>query len=158
MWHILDVRAIWIKEFAAALSALTPTLGWYPKISSAGIFQRQENEAILDNPPLRVRYFPLQRGFSKFPVSLITGEANRIRRRLSPSSENASDSVLVCCSPHYGPVAELWPGPVVYYVTDLFTAYGESPAFIRRMERRMCRTATLVCPNSERIAGHLTTN
>ena len=114
-----------------------------------------ENETMLSDPELRVRYFPLQRGFAKFPVNLIAGEANRMSRRIISQTERPVDSVLICTSPHYAPVAERWPGRVVYYVTDLFVAYGDNPGFVTALERRLCRTAHLVCPNSERIAEHL---
>jgi glycosyltransferase involved in cell wall biosynthesis len=156
IWHILDVRAIWIKEFAAALAQQTPTLGWCPRLTGTAVFRNHEAEVELSDPKLRIRYFPLQRGFAKFPVRGIVREADRITRRLMHRTENPSDSVLICSTPHYAAVAERWPGPVVYYVTDLFAAYGEDTRFIRRLDRTMCRAATLVCPNSRRIAAYLT--
>lgn len=155
IWHVLDVRAVWIKEFAAALTAQAPTLGWCPQISGTGVFRNYEEETVSVDPPLQVRNFPLQRGFAKFPVNLIAGEANRITRRLLARTENANDSVLVCTSPHYAPIAETWPGRVVYYVTDFFPAYGDDREFIAALDRRLCRAADLVCPNSERIADYL---
>jgi len=45
---------------------------------------------------------------------------------------------------------------VIYYVTDLFTAYGDKPSFVTALERRLCGVADLVCPNSRRIAEFLT--
>jgi glycosyltransferase involved in cell wall biosynthesis len=155
IWHVLDVRAVWIKEFAAALSAQTPTLGWLPQITNTGRIRSREQEVSWSDPALRVRYFPLQRGFAKFPVTLIAGEAERLRRRLLKHTENPRESVLICASPHYAPVAQNWPGQVVYYVTDLFVAYGDKPKFIKGLETRLCATADLVCPNSQRIAEHL---
>ncbi|HJZ81775.1 MAG TPA: hypothetical protein VKD91_15570, partial [Pyrinomonadaceae bacterium] len=109
IWHVLDVRAIWIKEFAAALAAQTPTLGWCPRITSTGVFRQREDEVSLTDPELRIRYFPLQRGFARFPVKLIAGEAHRLSLRLFRRTDNPNDSVVVCCSPHYAPVAERWP-------------------------------------------------
>jgi len=155
IWHILDVRAIWIKEFAAALAKQTAVLGWCPQITGTGMFRDTESEEILSDPELRIRYFPLQRGFAKFPVSFIAREAARMSRRMLRRSDTPDDSVLVCTSPHYAPVAERWPGPVVYYVTDLFIAYGDSPALVNALDRRLCQAAQLVCPNSERIAEYL---
>ncbi len=155
IWHVLDVRAIWIKEFAAALAAQAPTLGWCPQISGTGVFRNYEEETVSVDPPLQIRNFPLQRGFAKFPVNLIAGEANRIKRRLLARTENVNESVLVCSSPHYAPIAETWPGRVVYYVTDFFPAYGDDREFIAALDRRMCRAADVVCPNSERIADYL---
>lgn len=155
IWHILDVRAIWIKEFTGALSAQISTLGWCPQITGMGMFRDSECETMLSNPEMRVRYFPLQRGFAKFPVNVIAREADRMARRILKRTERPNDSVLVCTSPHYAPVAERWPGLVVYYVTDLFIAYGDSPAFVTALDRRLCKAAHLVCPNSERIAEYL---
>lgn len=155
IWHVLDVRAVWIKEFAAALSAQTPTLGWLPQITNAGRIRGREQEVLWSDPELRIRYFPLQRGFAKFPVSLIARESERLSRRLLKHTESPRESVLICTSPHYAPLAEHWPGHVIYYVTDLFVAYGDEPKFINRLETRLCAAADLVCPNSQRIAEHL---
>src|SRR2546430_7224087 len=155
IWHVLDVRAVWVKEFAAALAKEVPTLGWCPHITGDGMFRNHEEESTLEDPHLQIRYFPLQRGFAKFPVTLIAREADRLKRRLIRRSDNATESPLICCSPHYAAVAERWPGPVIYYVTDLFVAWGEDPKRIASFERRMCRVADLVCPDSRRIADHL---
>jgi Glycosyl transferases group 1 len=97
----------------------------------------------------------LQRGFAKFPIMPIARESARIKLRLLRRSENAGQSPLICSVPHYAAVAESWPGPVVYYVTDRFVAYGDDPDFIRALDRRMCVAAALVCPNSQRIADYL---
>lgn len=155
IWHVLDVRAVWIKEFAAALSAQAPTLAWLPQITNTGWIRSQEQEVILPDPALRVCYFPLQRGFAKFPMTLIAREPERLRRRLLKHTEIPRESVLICSSPHYAPVAQNWPGQVIYYVTDLFVAYGDKPKFIKGLESRLCAAADLVCPNSQRIAEHL---
>lgn len=155
IWHVLDVRAVWIKEFAAALSAQATTLGWCPQITGTGMFRDSESETMLSDPELRVRYFPLQRGFAKFPVNVIAREAERVSRRMLKRTERPVDSVLVCTSPHYAPVAERWPGLIVYYATDLFVAYGDNPAFVKALDRRLCDAAHLVCPNSARIAEYL---
>lgn len=155
IWHVLDVRAIWIKEFAAALAAQVPTMAWCARISAIGVFRSDEEETTLDDPQLPIRYFPLQRGFAKFPIMPIAREGERLTRRLLRQSENATESPLICCSPHYAPVAERWPGPVIYYVTDRFVAYGDGPGFIKSLDQRMCKAADLVCPNSQRIADYL---
>ena len=155
VWHVLDVRAIWVKEFAAALALQVPTLGWYPRITGDGLFRNSEEESTLEDPHLQIRYFPLQRGFAKFPVTLVAREPERLARRLLQRSENATASPLICCSPHYASVAERWPGPVIYYVTDLFVAWGDDARRITSFERRMCKAADLVCPDSQRIADHL---
>lgn len=137
------------------MSAQVDTLGWCPQITGTGMFRDSESETKLSNPELRVRYFPLQRGFAKFPINVIAREAERVSRRILKRTEGAADSVLICTSPHYAPVAERWPGLVVYYVTDLFVAYGDNPAFVTALDRRICQAADLVCPNSDRIAEYL---
>src|SRR5438105_723720 len=101
IWHVLDVRAIWVKEFASALAAQAPTLGWCPRITNGGMFRNDEEEITLDDPRLQIRYFPLQRGFARFPVNLIAMEGERLTQRLLRRTENVNESYLVCCSPHY---------------------------------------------------------
>jgi glycosyltransferase involved in cell wall biosynthesis len=153
--HILDARPIWIKEFAAALSLTTPTIGWCPEITSGGRFRDYEDESTLPDPPLRVRSFPLQRGFAKFPINLLARETDRLLERLMRASDQSRDAVLISCLPHYATVTERWPGRVVYYVTDLFTAYWDNPGLVNELEERSCEAADLVCPNSRRVAEHL---
>lgn len=155
IWHVLDVRAIWIKEFASALSKRVPTLGWLPKFSAASLIHNREEEFTCDDLPLTIRSFPLQRGFARFPVNVLAQEKKRIVRRLSERSSSPKQSPLICTSPHYAAVAREWPGPVVYYVTDFFPAYRDEPEFIRALDQKMCDAATLVCPNSQRIADYL---
>lgn len=67
VWQVLDVGAVWIKEFASALSQQAATLGWLPHISNYDLLQRYEQPKELDNPPLKIREFPLQRGYS-YPI------------------------------------------------------------------------------------------
>jgi len=155
IWQVLDVRAIWIKEFASALAKQAPTLGWLPRIRNIGMLRNDEHEETLDDPYLRIRLFPLQRGFARFPVTFLAREGNRIARRLTRRSEDAAASPLICCSPHYAAVAERWPGPVIYYVTDLFVAWGENLRRIIALDQRMCEVADLVFPDSCRIAQYL---
>ena len=152
-WHVLDVRAIWVKEFAAALGSIEPVLGWEPILSKLGRLRSAESGWALPDPSLHVRRFPLQRGFARFPVDVLAAEGRRIATRLRRAGP--ANAVLVCTSPHYAGVARRWEGPVVYYVTDLFVAYGQSPAWIRRLDERMCAAADLVCPNSRRTADYL---
>ena len=153
--HILDARPVWIKEFAAALSLLTPTIGWCPEITSAGRFRNYENEVILEDPPLRLRSFPLQRGFAKFPINLLARETDRLIERLMRASDHSRDAVLISCLPHYASVTEKWPGPVIYYATDLFVAYWDNAKLVNELEQRSCAAADLVCPNSQRVAEQL---
>ncbi len=153
--HILDARPVWIKEFSAALSLLTPTIGWCPEISSAGRFRNYEKEVLLDDPVLRLRSFPLQRGFAKFPINLLARETDRLIERLRSASDDSRDALLISCLPHYASVAEKWPGHVIYYATDLFVGYWDNRKLINELEERTCAASDLVCPNSPRIAEQL---
>ncbi len=155
IWQVLDVRAVWIKEFASALSKQVPTVGWLPRFGAAGLIQNQEEEFTCSDPPLTIRAFPLQRGFAKFPVTVLAQEKRRIARRLRERAGRDAKGPLICTSPHYADVAGEWPGQVIYYVTDFFPAYRDEPDFIRALDRKMCKAATLICPNSERIADYL---
>ena len=155
IWHVLDVRAIWIKEFASALSKQVPTLGWLPRFSAASLIHNREEEFACDDPPLTIRTFPLQRGFARFPFKRLAPEKRRITRRLSERTSSPTKTPLILTSPHYADVAVEWTGPVIYYVTDFFPAYRDEPQFIRGLDKKMCEAATVVCPNSQRIADYL---
>jgi glycosyltransferase involved in cell wall biosynthesis len=155
IWHVLDVRAVWIKEFAAALSKQVSTIGWLPKFGAAGVVQNHEEEFAWEDPQLTIRAFPLQRGFARFPVSLLAQEKKRIVRRLAERAGRDATGPIICTSPHYAGVAEEWQGPVIYYVTDFFPAYRDEPEFIRSLDLKMTAAATLVCPNSQRVADYL---
>lgn len=157
VWHVLDVRAIWIKEFASALGGEVPTLGWLPSIRNTGRLENWEREEAIKDPSLCVRHFPLQRGFARAPVTWLAHEGKRLSSRLTRQAREEKYSPLICCSPHYVDVARRWHGPVIYYVTDLFVTCGEDGSRIRSFDRRMCAVADLVCPNSHRIADYLRT-
>ncbi len=149
LWHVLDVRETCIREFAAALARKCDVVAWMPTIGLVGRFERWEHDDTLGDPVLNVVRFPMQRG-------RLFGEHRRMHARLLRRSPEPSRAALVCTLPHYAPVAEAWPGPVIYYVTDLFPAFdGWAPARILPLEQRLCAAAALVCPNSERIADHL---
>jgi glycosyltransferase involved in cell wall biosynthesis len=155
IWQVLDVRAVWIKEFASALGRQVPTLGWLPRFSAASLIHNREEEFACDDPPLTIRSFPLQRGFARFPFKTLAQEKRRITRRLSEQTSSLSKSPLILTSPHYADVATEWTGPVIYYVTDFFPAYRNELQFIRALDTKMCEAATVVCPNSQRIADYL---
>lgn len=158
MWHVLDVGSIWMKEFAAALSELVPVKCWAPQIRNFGWWEGWEREIELTDPRLRVTSFPLQRCYARFPVGEVLGIASQVSGRLLQSTPNPRRSTLVCTSPFYAPVAERWPGHVIYYLTDLTAAYpGLNRRKIEALDRRMCRVADLVCPNSRRTGEYLRT-
>jgi hypothetical protein len=154
--HILDTGSIWLKEFAFALSTLVPTHNWCPEIRSFGHWENWERIEQIGDPCLTMTRFPLQRGYARFPIAHFlrfeTAVADRLKHRLS----NPDRSILICTAPFYAGVAELWPGPVVYYLTDLTKEYsGMNSAQIVELDRKMCRIAKTVCPNSTRIAEYL---
>jgi glycosyltransferase involved in cell wall biosynthesis len=77
--------------------------------------------------------------------------------RLKRKRPKPEQSTLICTAPYYAPVAEHWPGRVVYYQTDMTKEYpGLNANQIVGLDRRMCRVASAVCPNSTRIADYLT--
>jgi hypothetical protein len=155
-WHILDTNSIWVKEFASAMSRLAPTLGWSPQISFIGAFERWEREITLSDPALRIRCFPMQRGYRYRAVAWISRTTECNTERLSRSCPDVRSSTLVCTSPFYAAIAEQWHGPAVYYATDHIARYdGVNTSQVAEMEERICRAVTMVCPNSKRIARHL---
>lgn len=157
-WHILDTGSIWLKEFASSLGALTPTRSWVPEIRNLGAFLGHERVVALDSPKLEYTTFPLQRGYSRPPLSNSSFLGRRVVQRLLRMTPLAANPVLVCTSPFYASVAEVWPGPVVYYLTDHTGAYqGMNPDHVRELDRRVCRVARLVCPNSHRLGDYLRT-
>ena len=158
-WHVLDVGSIWLKEFAAALSRRVPTVCWQPAMQWFRAAGGSETKQFHRNPDLVIRSFPLQRGYARLPFSAIAPFAPDLVRRLVASAAacdgDARDAVLLCTTPYYAPVAERWPGTVVYYQTDLTVAYaGVNPRLIRSLDQRLCRVARVVCPNSQRIANY----
>ncbi len=157
-WQILDVGSIWMKEFASALVAMHPCTAWAPEMRFTGALERWQREEMLADPPLTVVRFPLQRGYARTPFRQMLGFERGLVRRLTLRCGEAALSPLICSTPFYAPVAELWPGPVVYYVTDLTARYdGIDAEQVAALDRRMCAVAAAVCPNSRRIARYLET-
>lgn len=154
LWHVVDVRAIWVREFAAALAQQVEVIGWLPKVSWLGALRRGERLVGTDRG-LSLREFPLQRGFADPPVCWVLNEGSRLARRLQAAGP--SDAVLVLTAPHYFRLARCWPGPTVYYATDMFRFWwGERERErIERLERAICDAVNLVCPNSRRIADYM---
>jgi glycosyltransferase involved in cell wall biosynthesis len=148
-WHVMDALSVWSKEFASALGRFVQVTGWIPELRWTGILGRWERKETLPDPSLETRRFPLQRGYRR-SAFLLSRTGDQLLRRMRRGS------VLICTSPYYAPVAERWSGHVVYYVTDLLIKYGGfRESQVRALDRRMCRAAVLVCPNSTRIARYL---
>ncbi len=156
VWQILDVGSIWMREFASALAQVEQVNAWAPEFSRFALFSNWQRMEHLAHPPLTILRFPLQRGYARVPLRTLFPFERRLARQIKLQAASPEESPLVCTTPFYAPVAELWPGPVVYYVTDLTVAYaGLSPWQVRALDTRLCRVARVVCPNSQRIAAYL---
>jgi glycosyltransferase involved in cell wall biosynthesis len=155
-WHILDTGSIWLKEFAYALGGMVPTVNWCPEIRNFGHLENWERHEQVSNPDIKIIRFPLQRGYARFPVTQLLPFEKGVLRRFHRHSPKLEHSTLICTAPFYAPVAEQWPGRVVYYQTDLTKEYaGMNAKQVTALDRRMCRVAATVCPNSSRIASYL---
>jgi len=155
-WHVLDISSVPVEEFASALRSLAPTLGWQHQTSSYAALHSSIRFETQPDPPLDIAYFSLQRGFSNPLLRWTFRLAESLAANLTAHTRHPSLSPLVCTSPFYVPVAELWPGPVIYYSTDLTIAYdGLKARQVLAFDRRLCAIASLVRPNSERIGEYL---
>ena len=156
-WNVLDVGSVWMKEYASALQKTARVNAWQPRMQLLGALRNWQSRKVLVDPPLGISLFPLQRGYARPPLRWALPYHRRLLKRLLSQTEEPWNSPLVCSTPFYAPVAELWPGPVIYYVTDLTVAYPSVDADqVRALDRRLCRVAQAVCPNSRRIAEYLT--
>ncbi len=154
-WQVLDVGSIWMREFASALAVQVPTVAWEPTISNFGHFESWLRSETSDNPPLTIRHFPLQRGYARSPLIWLAPFQNKLLKTLITATSSPRQTPLICSTPFYAPLAERWPGPVVYYSTDLTFAYhGLDSAQVNKLDARMCKIAAAVCPNSRRIADY----
>jgi glycosyltransferase involved in cell wall biosynthesis len=157
-WQILQFSEALDLELAAALADSVPVVLWEPDRSLLPIRPGfRESSRGHAGSSLEIRTFPLQRGFARLPEVLLTRIGSRIAARLAAHSPRPGQSPLICTIPWFAAVAEAWPGPVVYWLTDLIAEYENARREgVLRLDRRLCAAATLVCPNSERIAQYLT--
>lgn len=158
LWHMLQISDVLDLELAAALADSADVLGWEPKRSLAPAFTRpgQESERKSREPHLRLRELPLLRGFARFPVNLVARVGRSVVERLLEQTANPAATPLICTVPYFAAVAERWPGPVVYWLTDLIAEYSSADrAAVLKLDRRMCAAATLLCPNSRRLENYL---
>ena len=160
MWHLLQISGPLDREFGAALSERVPVTGWEPeRIHWPQLRSARTRPSPTSDERLTVRKLPLLRGFARWPFSAIARTGSTVCRHLLELSPRPQDETLLCTSPFFASVAERWPGPVVYWLTDLIARYGyASFSQVASLDRRMCAVATLVCPNSERIASYLRSN
>ncbi len=160
MWHLLQISGPLDREFGAALAERVELTAWEPeRVTWPQLRTPSTQPSPSSDERLTVRKVPLLRGFARWPLSAFARTGSNVCRHLLSLSSAPEASTLVCTSPFFASVAELWPGPVVYWLTDLIARYGyASFSQVAGLDRRMCQAATLVCPNSERISSYLQTN
>ena len=158
LWHLLQISDVLDLELATALAESVPVLAWEPRRTMRSLFIRpgEEPERTAPGSSLRLRKLPLLRGFSRFPMAQLSRLGPSVVDRLLEQTPDPANSPLICTIPHFAFVAEAWPGPVIYWLTDLIAAYaGMNPNHIIELDRRLCSVATLVCPNSQRLERYL---
>ena len=159
LFHLLQVSDVLDLEFASALADSVPVIAWEPQRSllPSSVRPGTESERMYaDDSTLRLRRLPLMRGFAREPISRVVNTGRSVLERLLLQTPDPVNSPLICTVPFFAEVAELWPGPVVYWLTDLIAEYSSADSdVVKRLDRRLCRAATLVCPNSRRIADYL---
>ncbi len=155
LWHILDAGTVLMEEFAAEFTQVKAAVAWVPEMLLFGAFADWERAGTVADPPLSVMRFPLQRGYARKAVRSIFPFEDKLIKRMLRHAHDASRAPVICSTPHYAPLAEKWPGPVVYHSTDLTSAYSNVDRDeIVALDRRMCRAARVVCPNSQQIARY----
>lgn len=156
VWQILDVGSIWMREFASAMARTHPVVAWWPEMRSFGALEGWERIEQISEPTLEVHRYPLQRGYARTPIRQVLPYQVALLKRMRARCRDEKRTALICSTPFYAPVAEQWRGPVVYYVTDLTAGYATvDAAQVKALDRRMCRVAAAVCPNSRRLAAYL---
>ena len=160
MWHLLQISGPLDCEFGAALAERVPLTAWEPeRITWPAFRSKPSAPPTTQDPRLTIRKVPLVRGFARWPISTLARTGTSVTRHLLADSPTPELDTLLVTSPFFASVAERWPGPVVYWLADLIACYGyTSFEQVANLDRRLCRVATLVCPNSERIASYLRSN
>ena len=153
-WHVLQISDVLDEEFSTALARLVPVVAWRPQRTL--VPWREASSAAPDpvHAGLWQGSFMLPRGYARFPRLARIGSS--LLRQIGRATPDLSACTLLCTAPYFAPVAELWPGRVVYWLTDLIARYGSSQGIdVAALDRRMVAAADLVCPNSHRIADYL---
>ena len=157
-WHYVQISDALDEEFVAALSRIVPVTAWRPRMSAWAFLGRSNAGNLAEStgePGLLQWSFPLQKGYARPPISWMA-HGERLKFRLLRHTPDPLATPLVCSTPYHAPLAEVWPGPVVYYLTDLIKAYAGTDADrVQELDRKMCAVARLVCPNSTRLAEYL---
>ena len=159
-WHYVQISDALDEEFVAALSRVVSVTAWRPRMRAWALFSGGGKGEVREpraEPGLSQWSFPLQRGYARPPVSWIARSGATLRARLLRRTDTPpKDTTLVCSTPYHASLAERWPGPVVYYLTDRIAAYeGADSTQVKGLDRRMCAAARVVCPNSSRLAEYL---
>jgi hypothetical protein len=157
-WHLLQLSDVLDMELAQGLSEFSSVVAWEPERSWTPWLTKpgRELERMGPDCDVRIRRLPLLRGYARPFFAKMVKTAPLIVERLQRQSFAPEQTPLICTIPYFAEVAELWPGPVVYWLTDLIAEYaGADREQVKRLDRRMCSAATLVCPNSERLAEYL---
>ena len=154
-WQLLQISDALDLEFASALAEAVPVQGWeprrvyFPDSSDRGAEPRRLGSNS------KISQFSILRGYATFPMSLVARTGPSVVKQILARTVGPAGP-LICTVPYFAPVAELWPGPVVYWLTDLIHKYeSASGKDIPALDRRMCAAADLVCPNSQRIGNYL---
>ncbi len=123
-WYILQMSDVLDLEFATGLAEGGPVTLWEPRGSYLPRWSGLPGEgAKTEHPNLRIVHFPVLRGAARLPFSLAERMGPALLKRLLARTPAPARSVLVCTTPYFAAVAERWPGPVVYWLTDLMAAY-----------------------------------
>ncbi len=156
-WHLLQVSDVLDIELAQALSESTPVIMWEPQRTLFPWGRSASSSISVENyENLRKVLFPLMRGYARTGLRRLASSGPSIAAMLRAETPDEETSPLICTVPYFASVAEHWKGPVVYWLTDLIAAYAETHGVdIQALDHRMCKRATLVCPNSERLRSYL---
>ncbi len=157
MWNLLQFSDSLDLELSTALADSVSVTAWRPqrRLSPPRARISKPSCQVL-TPTFRICDFPVMRGYTRFPLSRLVPTDRILLELLLRSTPDPEHSPLICTVPYFAGVAERWPGPVVYWLTDLIAAYsGADRSLVIRSDRRMCQAATLICPNSKRLANYL---
>lgn len=145
---VLDVRSIWVTEFARALATKVSTTGLRPTIDSFGLLRRAVRPQPADGA-LAIFTCRLQRGWWR---SALLSESGKLIGFARSRASASPSTCVVFTSPHYAAVADAFRDfTTAYYVTDNFRAcFPDQPA-IARLEAKLASKVTHVFPNSKRI-------
>lgn len=166
LWQMIQISGVLDLELGSALSESVDVLAWKPQRTFFPHFTKpgaEQEQPYIDSlfPAMhggtfRIRRLPLLHGFARRPLCWLAPMTPLVMERLLLQTATPEESPLICSAPFFAPVAERWPGPVVYWLTDMIAEYASANRRqVMRLDRRMCRVATLVCPNSARLAGYL---